>query len=380
MDRTDDQLLLKKILTRYDQLGAIRKQLFENRANPDSLERLRRKSRRKIDEIDRAFKEHGFHGPLAALLARYHLDKYQLILILALLRQRLVSSTPALTGRELLQNLFDDSYGILQGMRLIDASSVLVSTGILIPEITNDGPDDVLDTRYRLSDRVFEMIYGTFAVLPGRDPLPAQRTEGGYRKNLSYVMDLRKLTFLYQKRATKVFNYDYWDDIGLGVAESVEGIDRQIEQWRRRIHRRLERTENKDRLHAWNFSHQYDLSEEEMVVLVTLLFQELTEGNAYLNAVDLLRLTARSEEDLVRRRRFFSPREPLVKHRLVQLEEMVNGKELTAEVCLPNWVIEKMLSGTEPNEGGIDVDARLDFHNYLKNLDSSEDFLDDLDS
>ena len=58
----------------------------------------------------------------------------------------------------------------------------------------------------------------------------------------------------------------------------------------------------------------------------------------------------------------------------------MNGKELTGEVFMPNWVIEIMLTGKTDGQGSIDTDARLDFHNYLENLDSSDDFFDDLDS
>ncbi len=379
MDRSNDKLLLKKILSRYDQLGFIRKQIFESKENFSAIEKLRQQSCKQINEIDREFKEHEFQGPLATLLKRYRLDKYQLVIILALLRQRLVSSNPSLTGRELLQLIFDESYGILQGMALIDSTSILVSTGIIIPEISSGEIDELLDSKFRLSDRVFSMIYNTFASTPGWEAAGHRKGHGPYRTNMAYLMDQRKISLLYQKRATKVFNYDYWDEIGLGVSESVEGINRQLNTMRNHIQKRLEKTKQKDRIYTWNFSRKYNLSEEEMVVLVTLFFQEITEGNAFLNAVDLLRLTAQNEEELVRKRKFFSPKRPLVQNKLVQLEEMVNGKELTAEVCLPNWVIERILHGTDEVEGGIDMDARLDFHNYLKNIESSEDFLDDLD-
>ena len=145
MDRSNDKLLLKKILSRYDQLGFIRKQIFESKENLSSIEKLRQQSCKQINEIDREFKEHESQGPLATLLKRYRLDKYQLVIILALLRQRLVSSNPSLTGRELLQLIFDESYGILQGMALIDSTSILVSTGIIIPEISSGEIDELLD-------------------------------------------------------------------------------------------------------------------------------------------------------------------------------------------------------------------------------------------
>lgn len=380
MNKSQDKILLKKILTRYDQLGVIRNQLFECKENLTSIEKLRRQSRKKINEINKEFKEHSFKGPLSSLLQRYKLNKYQLIIILTLLRQRLTGDSPYITGREVLRMIFDDSYGILRGMAFLDSSSLLVSAGIIIPELNSNVDEDLLENKFKLSDRVFHMIYNTFGTSPGRELSLSKRQETSYRNNLTFIMDYRKLALLYQKRATKVFNYDYWDEIGLGIAESVEGINRQLDHMRDHIKARLEKTEKTDRLFLLQFIKEYNLSEEETVILITLLFQEVTEGNAYLNAVDLLRLTSQSELDLVRKRSFFSPRQNLVRQKLIQMEEMVNRKELTAEVCLPNWVIERMLSGSEAKSAQIDVDARLDFHNYLQNLDSSEDFLDDLDT
>jgi hypothetical protein len=380
MDTSQDKPLLKKILSRYDQLGFIRKQIFEDPESKKTLQRLKVQSRKKIDEINRDFKDHEFKGPLTTLLQRYKLNKYQLIIILALLRQRLTSSEPCLLGRELLQMIFDDSYGILEGMSYIDSSSVLVSAGILLPEIEEDEEEeDLLESRFQLSDRVFSMIYKTFSPPSDKKENFLKKRDSSYANNMAFLMDMRKLSLIYQKRATKIFNYDYWDEIGLGVSESALGINRQLDLMRRQIQARLTQTDTKEKLFTLKFMEEYNLTEEEMVILVTLLFQELTEGNAYLNAVDLIRLTSHSEEDMVRNRNFFSARKNLAKHKLVQLEEMVNDKELTAEVCLPNWVMEKMLSGSDEKKGDIDVDARLDFHNYLKNLDSSEDFLDELE-
>ncbi|MBU0754998.1 MAG: hypothetical protein KJ645_07640, partial [Planctomycetes bacterium] len=379
MKRAPDKTLLRKILTRYDQLGHLRKQIFEGKETTTTIERLKRQSKKKIDEINKEFKTHEFSGPLATLLKRYRLNKYQLVIILALLRQRLVFPTPSLTGRELLQMIFDDSYGILRGMTFIDSSSLLVSTGIIIPD-DEELQEDLLESKFLLSNRVFSMIYNTFAPPRSEEIESRNMREGSYRNNMAFLMDLRSLSLLYQKRTTKVFNYDYWDEIGLGVSESVAGINRQLDLKREQIKNRLEKTETKDRLYTLQFIEHYQLNEEETVILITLLFQEITEGNAYLNAVDLLRLTAQNEEDLVKKRRFFSPKRNLVKNKIIQLEEMVNDKELTAEVCMPNWAVERMLTGIH-KEGAprIDADARLDFHRYLNNLDSSEDFLEDLE-
>ncbi|MFO0980555.1 MAG: hypothetical protein U1E76_02220 [Planctomycetota bacterium] len=94
--------------------------------------------------------------------------------------------------------------------------------------------------------------------------------------------------------------------------------------------------------------------------------------------MDLLKLVARSEEDLVKRRKLFGPRSPLIRHGLVLLEEMVQEKPLTAEVTMPAWVAEKLLAGNQ--NGRIDADSRIQFHKYLNRLDSSQTFFEDMES
>jgi hypothetical protein len=111
------------------------------------------------------------------------------------------------------------------------------------------------------------------------------------------------------------------------------------------------------------------------VILVTLVFQELTQGTPYLDAADLLKLVARSEEDLVRRRKLFAPKSVLVKNELVGLEEVVCDKELSAEVYVPNDVVDRILGPARGAEAGkIDEQTKDDFRKFLSEIDDSEDF------
>jgi hypothetical protein len=379
MQENEPKTLLKAILSSYDQLGHLRRRIDEDQLEPAKIEGLRRAARRKINEIGRNLKAVAPDSPLFELIDRYALNKYQVVIVLGLLKQRLTSETPQLTGREILGILYDSSYGVLQGVRQIDETSALVSTGIILPEPSDTSARDILDTRFRLSERVYRLVLNMFTERDDNVKVRLKDSGVPYKNNYSYLFDLRKLSLLYRKRATRVFSYDYWDEIGLGVSESVSAINKQIDALRKSIESKLEKTENEEKLHSLRFAKGYNLSEEEIIILVTLLFQELTEGNAYVGTVDLLKLVSQNEEDLVKKRGFFSRRTSMIKNQLIVLEDMVNKKELTGEVFMPNWAIDLLLQGKTEGEGEIDVDARLDFHNYLKNLESSEDFFDNLD-
>ena len=252
-----------------------------------------------------------------------------------------------------------------------------MSTGLIVPDSRDvEDEDDLMEMPFKLSDRVYRLVRNSF-LATGTLKLPTGKAKVvPYRGNLHYVLDIRRLSQLYRKRASKIFQFDYWDDVGLGTAESVTALNQQIDRFRVRIEQGLEMTEGAEEFPMVAVRKEFGLGEEELVVLVTLLFQELTEGSAFLDAVDLLKLISTSEENLLRNRRFFARRSILVRQNLIALEEMVNDKELTAEVYLPNWVIDRVLG--QDDRAAIDADSKIDFHDYLQKLGSSDDFFDDL--
>ncbi|MCA8971136.1 MAG: hypothetical protein KDC95_15190, partial [Planctomycetes bacterium] len=83
-----------------------------------------------------------------------------------------------------------------------------------------------------------------------------------------------------------------------------------------------------------------------------------------------------SEEELFAKRELFAPHGKLRSLEIVELDQMLEGRELTSECHLGNWVMDRIL-GTRGGERPIDADEKLEFHLYLKKLTSSN-FLQDL--
>lgn len=376
MSQPTERTVLKKLLDHYDELGSLRERL---RANEDAGEtrRLQAQSRRKIDAIGKDLIALPDNSALGTLRTRYKLNKFQFVFLLSLLRRRLTTDNPYLRGRELLALIFDSSFDVLRGATYLEPTSILQSAGLMVPDSRElEDEDDLMETPFKLSDRVYRLVRNSF-LASGSTKLTMSRTKvAPYRGNLPYVLDIRRLSLLYRKRASKIFQFDYWEDVGLGTAESVTALNQQIDRFRDRIDKGLRLTDRSDEFPLVQLSQEYKLGEEEQIVLITLLFQELTEGSAFLDSVDLLKLISTSEEDLLRKRRFFSRRSVLIRNNLIALEEMVNDKELTAEAYLPNWVVDRILG--EDARTAIDADSKIEFHDYLQKLGSSDDFFDDL--
>lgn len=379
MTQPTERSVLKKLLDHYDQLGTLRAKLAGDDIDTAETRRLQAQTRRKIELIGKDLRQLPERSALGELNKRYKLNKHQFVFLLSLLRRRLTSDNPYLKGRELLGLVFDSSFDILRGSTFLEPTSTLLSAGLIAPDARDDeDEDELLETPFKLSDRVFRLVRNTF--LSQRSiQFPGTKTRvQPYRSNLGYVLDMRRLTLLFRKRAAKIFQFDYWDDIGLGTAESVTALNQQIRRFRQRMALALKKTEKADTFPMATLQKEFSLGEPEMIILITLLFQELMEGGAFLDAVDLIKLISGSEEELIQKRQFLSKRSILVKNNLVAIEEMVHDKELTAEVYLPNWVVDRLLG--KGGRQSIDADVRLDFHDYLSNLGSSEDFFEDLDA
>ena len=377
MSRPKDRVLLRQLLDISDEISRIREVQRDNPGTPAEQKELSRRMRNRIAEVGRLLKSLEGDGPLHLLLKRYRFGKHHALLMLELLKRRLSGEDIYLKGRELLGVIFDSSFALLEGIRLLAPSGRLLSAGVVVPDLQGANDDaELLDLRYRLSDRAFRLLLRALNSGRPRVDRALDQTAGAYRSNLAYLMDLRRLSLLYRKRASKIFHFEYWDELGAGLPESLTLLNRQIPRFSAHVRACLKITERAESFPLVQIAREHHLKEDHLVILTTLIFQELTDGTPYLDAVDLLKLVCRSEEDLVRRRDIFGANSPLVKGGLVELEEVVYDKDLSAEVYVPNPVVDRILGGIKrpKKDDSIDSDSRIEFHEFLRELDSSDDF------
>lgn len=372
-----ESAILKRAMLEFDRLDALSAARAAERKRSSFDPEIAKQRKRCLDAISREMSALDPRAPLGSLVKRHKLDAKRFALLLALARKRITTDDPCLTGRELTTLLFESSYDLLRGGELLAETDPLVATGlILVDGVADVGTDDALARRYRVADRWVRVVQNALATVGAGSALGARKATP-YRSNMQLLMDLRRRSLLLRARATLVFRVDSWSELGLGTSHSLAVIKKSLASLSARIRERLDLTSRAEEFALVSTQREFGLGDDEMAVLVTLLFQELREGSAFLDCVDILRLVSESEEDLVRKRRFLGKRSPLLRHNLIALEEVVADKELTGEAYLPNWVIDRMLG--DEDKAAIDADSRIDFHDYLKNLDSSDPFFDDLD-
>ncbi|GJM21922.1 MAG: hypothetical protein DHS20C15_18370 [Planctomycetota bacterium] len=307
-------------------------------------------------------------GAFFETLARHELHALERALCLAALSERLAGRAQS-SGSSLLEIACPNSAQRLQALAQLDESGALLRAGLLIPESLPSHPAEALDTRFRVGEHLFRLACEVF----GRPaPEPAERPRGAYRSNAELLGDLRRLSLHYRRRAARLFHLDPWTGAGLDVLEGSASLKERAEREAGRVRERLLASTNTDQLPALALARKHNLELDALVLLTTVLFQELVEGVGAVDAVDLLKLVSERESDLLRRRQMLRP---LARKGLLRLEGAYAGKDLTADASLPNEIVAALLGEELP----IGSDERLDFHAYLEKLESSESFFQDLD-
>ncbi len=307
-------------------------------------------------------------GPFFEVLESHGLESVDVALILSTLGARLAGEA-ASSGKDLALAVGDGSASRLEALARLDATAPLTNHGLLIPEVVPENAAEAHDILYRLSDHLFRLaceIFGQSAPAEQRQP------SGAFRSNTEILGELRRLSLHYRRRAARVFHLDPWTGTGIEVRDGTAVLVQRAQLETLRIADRLRATPDSAKLPLLELRRQHSLQDSDLVILATILFQEVLEGVGAVDAVDLVKLVSESEAELLENRSILTP---LAEAGLLRLEGAYAGKDLTADASLPPEVIAAMLGETIP----IDSDHRLDFHAYLQQLDSSDPFFDDMD-
>lgn len=362
----------KKILDLCDQLEELRERLSAGDDPLPARRRIRAAMEETVAEIRRRAAREAKSGDLSGSAAKHGLTPDSLAILAILLSRYVSGSPPDLEGREILDILFTSSYEKIEGVALIGPEGSLRATGLVEAEIPPKGHDP-LDARIRLAPKLAKAFCDSgIAAAPG----PKTARPQPYRSHREYLLDLKLLCSLHHQRAARLFDPERFL-LAPSLQSEIRGIGKRIEAVRNRIESSLEATPNAASFAALRFRREFNLGEDEMLIVIALLFREMLEGEGAASAAELIQIASHDEEDLLRKRKLLAKGSTLVSRQIVQLEDMSGEKEITAEASLSNWVAERLLA-EERAEQAIAPDEKIDFHNYLKNLESADTFLEDL--
>ena len=368
---------LQKLITLCDDLRRIRSHMMDPDLATEAKSKLRRQSKRKDQQLARSLADYRFRGPLGEVMRAFKLKSEHFQVLTVLLHRQMRSEEPAMEGRLILATLFQTPFDILSNLNLLHASSPLRAAGLIRMEDREESPDDLLEACFRLTERALDAFRGEVAGLVPADLRQVRLTT--YSHHRQFLIDLRILHNLYRHRSALVFNKDRWDRLHTSAPSPLRSLDQRIQNFWKKIHERVAHTEIATGFPAVQFLRKHALSESETMIVIHLLFQELYDGNAFADVVELLRLVSTGEDELIRNRSLVNRTAPLLKQEILSIETMLEGRELTAEARLNDWVVNAVF-GVAVREEAIQPDERIDWHHYLKGMNGTQGFFSDMEA
>ncbi|MEE2888308.1 MAG: hypothetical protein VX951_12835, partial [Planctomycetota bacterium] len=293
-----------------------------------------------------------------------------------LLHHRMHCEDPALEGRLILASIFECTYEAMSRIDLLRPDCPLREAGLVVLDDAEENPENLLGARFTLSDQSLDCFRQEITGKP-TDEARGPGHHDPYESNGEFLVDLRVIHNLYQLRSARVFATDRWGRLHNATFQPDRDLNQRIRRCWERVRDRLGSTPDSGKFPGVRLMREYNLREKEMVCVIHLLFKELYEGNAYADVADLLRLISRTEGELIQNRRFLMDYSCLIKRELISVEPFLDGRTLTGEAYLNDWVV-NYLFGSSAAEENIQDDERIDWHMYLAELDDTQGFFHDL--
>ncbi len=373
--KDDQRLHLERLLELGDRLNRLQRAIDDEMSGRRPEGSVRERMRRAVEQMaEDGILDSPLPGALGRLERKRRFSREEVLVVLLLLARRVQWGDEGLSGREILEVVFDSSYGILDGAELIEEGAALRASGVVASVEGTESPD-VLDQWFIVSDRLYAAVRTEMRRGPRRRG-PRKEPVHPFRDHREHLMELARLTGLYGRRSMRLFGPPTGEEEGRPPFESLDRLAARIRETEERIQRRLEATEASAGFPVLRLARQHGLNHDEVAALAILLFQEVYTGSSYLPVVDIVKALASLEEELIEKRALFRKEGALVRSGLVVVEEEPLEREFSAEAYLPSWVVDELLGSS--GKPGITSQARRDFASYLAELKDSGQFFRDL--
>lgn len=372
----NDLHLLRRLLDICDETEALSDALH-GEVRPAERRRLRSRHREQLDDLYATLEsedpEEGLPGFLREFRNRFGLTTEEVLLLVVLLHRRIAAPDPIVSGRVLLSVLSDSPFDILLYARLLQTGSKLLSSGLINAHVM--APEGVLEGEFRITERLYRQIYREVHGIESTPPKPEELPP--YASPVEHLLDWRYVVNQRQRLAAVLFPQSYWAEVSPPGDDRAEDLVDYIELVREIVSTREVRSGEVVDLPLSALTEEFELEDDERLIIVALLFQELTTSSPIVDANELLRLVCEREDEIFLKRHLLGAKSKLVENGLVTFDRDLEDKELLAGVYLPEWVTERLLPKFEDRKA-INNEERRRFHEYLKRLEGSDDFYNNL--
>ena len=369
----DARLHMERLLELGDRLNRLQRAIDDEMSGRRPEGSVRERMRKAVEQVtEDGILDAPLPGSLGRMERRRRFSREEVLVLLLLLSRRVQWGEEGLSGREILEVVFNTSYGILDGAELLEEGAPLRAGGT-VAAAEGVEATDALDQWFVLSDRVYRAVRREMRRGPARRGARREPVRP-YRDHREHLMDMARLTSLFQRRAVRLFGPPPEGEER--PWESAERLAERVREAEERIVRRLKATEASAGFPILRLAKQHTLGSDEVAALAILLFQEVYTGSSYLPVVDLVKALSSTEEELIEKRALFRKDAALARSGLVVVEEEPLEREFSAEAFLPSWVVDDLLGAS--GKPGITSEARRDFASYLSSLQDSDQFFRDL--
>jgi len=333
------------------------------------LHERKRRALVQIRKLLKARRDDRFSLHLRELGSQHGLEDQELLILLMLFNRRVRRREPAIAGRDLLETLARTGGDVIEAARFLHPESALVEAGLVSSAALR--PEDALDSDVRISDRAYASLYRTFHDLGSDEGIPEAAEP--YGSAAEHLLDLRRVCDAAKRRAGKLFPQSAWAEAPGDDDHDPAEITAKIGKLRAAVLSRERATPESVRLPLVKLRAEFGLSEDDELIILTLLQHELFSAQTTIELVELARLIAPSEQDVFARRSIVAPEGRLRQSGLICVEDDPAGKDAFGAAWLPGWLTERLLGNLDP-KGAIRSEEKSSFRQYLERLRDSDDF------
>lgn len=308
-----------------------------------------------------------------------NLEERDIRLLAVLFHQRLVTDEGYLTGRNLLWVLQEGPADLLSESKRLSPDGKLMTNGLITTSLVDGVSEcDVLNQAFRLADDPFLQLCAGEPIVATAPRRVQPKSHGAYSDSEEYLSDLEKLSQLAQQRSIVFFDEGAWHETVFRPGCSAAESRRRVREKQQQVSDRLKASSESERFPMRLIAKEFSLTDDEILVLSTLLFQECLRGVGSVPAIDLLRLVSSTPSELVHSRRLLGPNSQLVSKGLVHVQPEVDGKPSTGPTEIANWVVARILTPRPVSAQPIRGDDRIAFHEFLDGINCSSEFFERL--